>query len=101
MCYIMQPNALGVKVHLAATEPRPRPPTPTGQVKLQLLVGLPAYRCGLTRFLPPRAMEFTVGPSYVRRPITGSASPACEEAMAGQGAATAPEHCPQAVILVP
>jgi hypothetical protein len=79
----------------------PSPPTPPGQGQLQLLVGLPAHRCGLTRFLQPRAMAFTWGPLDVRRPVTGSAGPTWEGAMAVHGTATAPEHGPQAVVPVP
>ena len=48
-------NALGVKRRLAATETHIDTSPPTARCPLQLLVGLPAYRCGLTK-VAPRAL---------------------------------------------
>src|SRR5437763_10702456 len=50
--YVKTPNALGVKLRLAATEAHTATPPPTARCPLQLLVGLPAYRLGPTRFTP-------------------------------------------------
>ena len=95
---MLQPNALGVKLRLAATEPRPRPPPPTARCQLQLLVGQTAYRCGLTRCFHPHAMEFTPGSPHVIRPVAGPAGPPREGVMGVPGAATASGHCPPAVV---
>ena len=52
----VEPNALGVKLRLAATEAHPATPPPTARCQLQLLVGLPAHRCSLRRFSPTRTL---------------------------------------------
>ena len=42
-----------------------------------------------------------MGGASVMRPVTGSAGPTLEGAMAVRGALAAPEQCSQAVVLVP
>src|SRR5262245_50443541 len=70
------PNALGVKRRLAVTEAHTATRPPTARCPLQLLVGLAAYRCGLTRWTPTRAMEVMSDHSHAITPATGTGSPA-------------------------
>ena len=51
-----QPNAVGVKLRLAATESRPRLLRRAARCQLQLLVGRTAHRGGLRRFFPTRTL---------------------------------------------
>src|SRR4029453_3916088 len=53
----------------------PSPPTFTGQVQLPRLVGLTAYRCGLTRGGRSHALEFTSRPPLGIRPGADASGP--------------------------
>src|SRR6266545_5037948 len=72
----LTPNAVGVKLRLAATEPHPGPSRDAARCQLQLLVGRTAYRGGLTWETPTHAMEVIPGHCHAIAPATSSRSPA-------------------------
>ena len=66
---VLTPNALGVKLRLAATEPRPRLPSRAARCQLQLLVGLTRTNPVRRGFLLP-PMEIMPG-GAPRHPACG------------------------------
>ena len=89
--------SVGVKLRLAATESHSGPPRHAARCQLQLLVGLPAHRCDLTRVAPTCAMEIVPAHPHAIAPVTGPGSPAHRGGVLVPGTrrAPSPPHGPR------